>query len=172
MPIKRGEDLRIPDDPAILAAVGKVALGHGQLDFMLRMTVKIILRISRREALDVTARQGSRQLGECVRRLAKQKIGKGEALKRLNELLKRSSDAVGCRNKLLHRVWAYDEDGKPIIHDDDDTPQPIPSVEELEAVATELAHIASELNEARLKGFLREALRAAPQKPAQPGPDL
>jgi hypothetical protein len=170
MPIKRGETLRIPDDPAILAAVGKVALRHGQLDHVLRMTVKIILQLSRREALDATARQGSWELRARVRKLAKQKIGEGEAFVHLDALLERSRRATDRRNEFLHRVWAYGEDGNPIIHDDDHRSQPIPSVEDLEAVATEFAHVAFELNEARLNGFLREALlAAAPQKKPPPG---
>lgn len=173
MPIKYMESLRAPDDPAILAAVGKVAIRHGQLDHVLRMTVKIILGLSRQAALDATARQGSRELRERVRKLAKQKIKEGEALVHLDALLQRSRRATDRRNDFLHAVWAYDEDGNPVIHDDDHRSQPIPSVDAIESVATELARVAFELNEARLKGFRREALlaAAAPQKPAQPTPD-
>lgn len=54
--------LNIPDDPTVLAALGKVAIRHGQLDYILRMTVKSILALSIREALDATARQGSKDL--------------------------------------------------------------------------------------------------------------
>ncbi len=42
--------LDIPTDPNLMAAVGKVPLRHGQLDYVLRMTVKSILGLSVREA--------------------------------------------------------------------------------------------------------------------------
>ena len=47
----------MPEDPAVLAAVGKIALRHGQLDHVLRMTIKSLTGVSMNEALDATARQ-------------------------------------------------------------------------------------------------------------------
>ena len=72
--------LDIPTDSALLAAVGKVALRHGQLDYVLRMTVKSILKLSIRDALDATDRQGSRGLRDRVRKLAKKRFGEGDTL--------------------------------------------------------------------------------------------
>ena len=47
--------LNLPEDVNVLAAVGRVALRHGQLHRTLRMTVKSILGLPPREALDATA---------------------------------------------------------------------------------------------------------------------
>jgi hypothetical protein len=43
--------------------------------------------------------------------------------------------------------------------------RPIPAVRELEEVAGEMARITDEIMEARIHGFLREALRGAPLPP-------
>jgi hypothetical protein len=51
--------LDLPENLDLLAAVGKVAIRHGQLDHVLRMTVKTITRITIREALGATERQGN-----------------------------------------------------------------------------------------------------------------
>ena len=150
--------LGIPTDPAILAAVGKIALRHGQLDYLLRMTVKSILSLSIREALDATERQGSRELRERVRKLAKQKFGEGDTFVRLDALINRARRATNRRNELVHNLWAQDLDHNPVIRDDDHTFRPAPQLTELDAVADELTTVASELNDARLNGFLKEAL--------------
>lgn len=154
--------LEIPQDNELLAAVGKVALRHGQLDYVLRMTIKSIESLTVKEALDATERQGSRELRERVRKLARQKMGEGSALVRLDAILGRARRATDHRNELIHNLWAYDKDAQPIIRDDDCGWQPVPNVQALDAVAQELASIASDLNDARLNGFLREALTQRP----------
>lgn len=150
--------LGIPTDPAVLAAVGKIAIRHGQLDHVLRMTVKSILNLSIREALDATERQGSHDLRKRVRKLAKQKFGESVTLVRLDALINRAHRATDRRNAILHNLWAQDLDDNPVIRDDDHTFRPAPLLAELDAVADELATVASELNDARFSGFLKEAL--------------
>jgi hypothetical protein len=68
----------LPQDVNVLGAVGRIAIRHGQLTRMLRMTVKSVLGLPAREALDATARQNFSELKQRVRRLAKQKSGEGE----------------------------------------------------------------------------------------------
>lgn len=156
----------IPDNQPLLAAVAKVAIRHGQLDYVLRMTVKSIERLSISDALNATERQGSSELRQHIRKLAKQKLGEGSALVRLDEFLTRSRRATDRRNELLHGLWAVDLEGRELFRHDDHNWRDIPQVAELETLATELAMIASELNDARLNGFLKDALeereRAAP----------
>jgi hypothetical protein len=72
--------MAIPEDQAVLAAVGKIALRHGQLDHVLRMTIKSLTGVSVNEAIDATARQGSRELRERIRKLARRRLGEGVAL--------------------------------------------------------------------------------------------
>ena len=151
--------LDIPTEPSLLAAVGKIALRHGQLDYVLRMTVKSILKIPVREALDATDRQSSRELRDRVKKLAKKKFGESTTLVKLDALLNRSRQATDKRNEVLHSLWAKDLQGNLVIRDDDGHSfRSSPTESELEQVASDLATIASELNNARLEGFLKEAL--------------
>jgi len=66
--------LELPRDETMLGAVGRVAIRDGQLTHVLKMTVKSILSLPVREALDGTARQSFRELKRQVRHLAKQRI--------------------------------------------------------------------------------------------------
>lgn len=149
----------LPNDPTLLTTVGKVAIRHGQLDYCLRMTIKSIERLSVAETLDAAERHGSRELRLRVRKLAKQKLGDGPALIRLDALLTRCRRATERRNQLLHGLWAVNlEDGREVFRHEGHTLLDVPQAAELEALADEFAMVASDLNEARLNGFLREAL--------------
>jgi hypothetical protein len=148
----------IPEDPAVLAAVGKIALRHGQLDHVLRMTIKSLTGVSIKEALDATARQGSRELRERIRKLARRRLGEGVALVRLEAILERCRRATEKRNDLLHGLWGHQLDGEPVMRTDDYELVAIPSVQELEAVAEALFQVATDLDTARMEGFLFEAL--------------
>ena len=85
--------LVMPEDSELMAAVGAASVRHGQLDHVLRLTVKTILGLSPREALLATDRQTSSELRKRVRLLAKQRAGDGEHLARLDALLARSRHA-------------------------------------------------------------------------------
>lgn len=53
---------------------------------------------------------------------------------------------------------AYELDGSPVIRNNDHSFRPIPNITELNALTNELFTIATDLNNARLEGFLKEAL--------------
>ena len=151
--------MHVPEDPAVVGAVGRIALRHGQLDYILRMTIKTLGGLSIQDALDATARLGSRELRERIRKLARQRLGEGAPLLRLEAILQRAAKATDRRNHLLHTLWAHELDGAPIRDENDHTFKAIPTPAELDAVASALAEIATELNTARLDGFLYEALK-------------
>ena len=154
--------LDMPTDSKLMAAVGRVAIRHGQLGYVLQMTLKSIEGISVREALDATERLGSSELRRRVRKSAKQKFGDGPTLTRLDALLTRCRRATANRNEILHSLWAQDKEGNLVIRDDDGHNfRPPPTKLELKKMAGELAKVASDLNEARLSGFLRDALNDA-----------
>lgn len=153
--------LDIPQDDQLLAAVGKISIRHGQLDHVLRMTIKSITGLPFNEVFEATRRQGSRELRIRVKKLAKQRLGEGKALIGLEALLDRSQRATDKRNEKLHRVWAYNLEGDAVTRDEEHNWNPIPEIAELEKIATELADIAYRLNHARLDGFLCQALERA-----------
>ena len=148
----------LPDDKRILEAIGKIAIRHGQLDYSMKMAVRTLSRVTIDEAIDATERQSSRELRERVRRLARKRIGDGEAFVRLEAILERARRATDRRNELLHGLWAQELDGDPVVRSSGRAFGPIPSAEELETLADTLAEIGKTLTIARLDGFLREAL--------------
>ena|SRR6516165_1337930 len=148
----------IPEEKRVLEAIGKIALRHGQLDYSMKMAVRTLSRVTIDEAIDATERQSSRELRERVRRLARKRIGDGEAFVRLEAILERARRATDRRNELLHGLWAQELDGDPVVRSSGRAFGPIPSAEELETLADTLAEIGKTLTIARLDGFLREAL--------------
>ena len=76
----------VPEDPGLLAAFGEVALRHEHLSHILRMTIKTFAGIEVNEALDATAFEGASLLRERVRKLAKQRLGEGQATRKSKRL--------------------------------------------------------------------------------------
>lgn len=149
--------LQIPENSELIAAMGEVAIRQGQLEHVLKLTLKSTLSISVKEALDATEFSSSSDLRKRVRRLVKQRIGEGEPLVRLDAILNRAQRATKKRNDLIHKVWAKSVSGVPIIKDDEHRFHKVPGVLKIKENANELAGIAAELNNARLSGFLATA---------------
>ena len=149
--------LQIPKSSELLAAMGEVAIRQGQLEHVLKLTVKSTLSISVNEALDATEFSSSSDLRRRVRRLVKQRIGEGKPLVRLDAILNRAQRATKKRNDLVHKVWAKSASGLPIIKDDEHQFRKVPSVQSIKKIADELAGVTTELNTARLSGFLATA---------------
>ena len=77
---------------------------------------------------------------------------------KLQAILGRAERVTDKRNKYIHGLWAIELDGDPGIMGAPGEVNPLPTVEELETLAKEIAEITQELNESRLEGFLEEAL--------------
>lgn len=150
----------IPEQPELLVAVGKLAISQGQLDYVLRMTLKSLLGLTNHEVLDATRLQGSQQLRARVRKLAEQRFGDGETLILLDALLTRTRRATDRSEELLHSLWASDFGyDTPSEHEMELRRQRWPESEELEKLADEMAALALEINDARISGFLKLALQ-------------
>jgi hypothetical protein len=148
----------IPKDQGLLAAIGTVTLRHSQMDHVLRMTIKTLSGVSIPDAMNATRFEGSRILRERIRKLAKPKLGEGAALIQLQALLERCSRATEKRNELVHGVWYRNLDSETLMRTDGHEAKEIPTVATLESLAVKLLQLAGELNAARMKGFLAEAL--------------
>ena len=148
----------IPTDEKLLAAFGTVGLVHAHLDHILRMTIKTLANLTPQEALDATAMDGSAVLRDRVRKLARSRLGEGPALLKLQALLQRCKRVTEKRNELVHSVWAREMDGDPMLRAADHSWKPLPTVDELDMLAKEIAELVMELNTARLEGFLHDAL--------------
>ena len=61
--------MQLPRDMQVRAAIGAVAVRHGQHDYGLRMVIKTVGGITNPEAVYGTWRQGSQKLRELAERL-------------------------------------------------------------------------------------------------------
>jgi len=86
-------------------------------------------------------------------------------LLKLQAILERCKRATEKRNDLIHSVWGKELDGEPFRRGNDHSWQPLPTVEELKALGEEIRILTDSLNDARLMGFLADALakRSLPQ---------
>jgi len=148
----------VPDDKELLAAFGEMALRHEHLNYILRMTIKTLAQLTPQEALDATVNDGSRQLRERVRKLARQRLGEGEPLLKLQALMRGCQRVTDKRNELVHSVWAKELDGEAQLRNAVHIGRPLPTRQELSDLSSEILDLTNTLNQARLDGFLSEAL--------------
>jgi hypothetical protein len=153
----------IPDDQELLAALGKVTLQNEHLNHILKMTIRSLANLTPQEAIEATQYEGARLLRERIRKLAKQRLGEGQPLLKLQALLTRAGHLTDKRNKLTHGIWAKDLDGDPGIMEVFGELQPLPLVVELDNLASEIQDLTVELNRARLEGFLSVAIEQKKQ---------
>lgn len=151
----------VPDDPKFLAALGTVTVLHAHLEHMLKMTIKTLAGVSFQEAMDAAEYQMSRKLRGRIEELAESRLGEGQALIKLQALLRRCARATKRRNNIVHGVVGrnFDKEGE-FMHVSSRGLEPLPAVGELNSLATKLAQLTNELNNARLQGFLAEALKS------------
>jgi hypothetical protein len=148
----------LPADQRLLVALGKVALRHEHLNHILKMTIKSLAGLTVQEAIDATQYEGSKALRNRIRKLARKRLGEGEALLKLQALLTQAGRLTDRRNDLTHGLWAQELDGDPGVMGAPGELQPLPSAEELETLVEEIWALTQELNRARLEGFLKIAL--------------
>jgi hypothetical protein len=104
-------------------------------------------------------RESSSALRGRIRKLAKQRLGEGTPLLKLQALLERAQRCTARRNELLHSVCGREiEETAAQLRNNDHTWKSYPNVSELNDLATELDAVTNELNEARLEGFIRRAM--------------
>lgn len=152
----------VPEDKELLAAYGELSLRHEHLIHILRMTIKSLAGLDVTEALDATAYDGAAKLRDRIRTLARQRLGEGEPLLKLQALLERCKRATEKRNDFIHSVWGKELDGEAFRRTNDHSWQPLPTIEELNSLGKDILMLTNQLNEARLTGFLAEALVKRP----------
>ncbi|MBU6479198.1 MAG: hypothetical protein KGS09_01480 [Nitrospirae bacterium] len=152
----------VPEDEALLAAFGELTLRHEHLNHILRMTIKTLANLDVNEALGATAYVGSSKLRDRIRKLAKQRLGEGQALLRLEAIVERCRQATEKRNDYVHSVVAKELDGEPRRRSTDHSWQPVPTTPELKSLSADIRMLTRELNDARLEGFLAQALSKRP----------
>lgn len=150
--------LTIPDDTALLAAIGRVAVAHAQLDYVLRLTIKVMEDRSHDDVMNDAKLRGSKALRKRIGKQADKRISDVGALKKLKTLLEKAKGAADRRNEYLHNVFGSDDRAKYWTHTEYGKSYDLPSVAQLNDLTEKLQLIMKELNTARRKGWLVQAL--------------
>lgn len=148
--------LEFPGDPHLLEAAGKVSLAHGQLELMLRMTIKTLTGQSVQDALDATADSKNWELRRDIGKLFRQKTKDVTLQYRLKALLGRCAELSDKRNKLVHNAWAIAPDGSVVTKGEKHAWGKAPTADDLTGLASEIKKYVGLLNEARLRGFIHD----------------
>jgi hypothetical protein len=154
----------IPGSMNVQAALGVLVVRHGHLEYILRMTIKSLCGLSIHDALIDTNKQGAKRLRERIEKEAESRLGQCAALEKLLKLLRRSWKASDERNLYVHNVWARELDGPLKIQSEDFSWMGAPTAQELERLSDEIKDITDELNEDRLHGSLKEAIKKQKSK--------
>jgi hypothetical protein len=145
----------IPKSPKLQAAIGRVAILHGLMELVLRMTIKSICEMSPGEAQRTHITAGL--LLPSIEKVAQKRFGDGPAVDKLQTLLDRCRVLSKERNKLMHSVFARASDGVEVFLGSGDL-EPLSTVQRLDTLATEIKAVTDKLNHARRKGFLKKAI--------------
>lgn len=148
----------VPQDQELLAALGEVALRHEHMNHILKMTIKSLADITPAEAIAATKYDGSRQLRDRIRKIARKKLGEGVPLLKLQAILTDCERLTGKRNELVHGLWAQELDGDAHVRDAHGNIRPLPTVRDLRELGFEIGVLTANLNVERLEGFLMKAL--------------
>ncbi len=144
----------------VLETLGVIALRHGHLDNALKMLIMDLASVTKEVALSATAMQSSHELRERVRKLAKQRIGEGPALVKLDALLRRAQLATERRNELLHSTWGA-EKTTAVMRDNHHVFRKVRTRAQLDDTVAELEKVLEDAILARgARGFFFEALHA------------
>src|SRR4051794_15579447 len=94
----------VPKNVNILKAIALVTLRHNQLDHMLIYLIKSLANVTIEQAFGATQYQGSKTLRDRIKKLARQRLGEGAALIKLQDQMERCARATLRRNELVHNV--------------------------------------------------------------------
>ncbi len=103
-------DLSLPEDPALLKAAGRVALAHGQLELILRMTIKTLAGLSVDEALNATQNSKNWELRRDIISLFNNKTKDPVLRYKLKAIIGKCEQLSKEQNRLLHNAWAIAPD--------------------------------------------------------------
>jgi len=148
--------------PAVTREVGKIVIRHGHLDYVLRLTIKSLLKISIFDPLfkEETDKMSS-TLRARIKELASTKLaGHKDVLDQLLAQIDCAEKLIELRNSIVHGVWSRNKTGGAVKLRDtkNDKLHPMPTVKQLRQAERDIDELLRELNRSRLNGKLRQAL--------------
>ena len=157
---KKMISFHVPEDKDLLSALGVLTLRHEHMNHILKMTIKSLARLTPEEAAHALRFEGSKSLRQRINILAKRELGEGKALLKLQSLLGRAGNLTDKRNNYVHGIWAKELDGDAGILDVPGEMTPLPTVPDLEKLGRDIEELTIEINQARLDGWLKEAINS------------
>jgi hypothetical protein len=154
-------EFHVPENPEWLKAFGRVSVVHTHLDHVLRLMIKTLANVAAEVALSATESEGSAVLRDRIKKLAKQRLGEGAALLKVQDTVERCRRVTQRRNDLIHSTIASDwlgVDEEARMYRAGFPVAPLPTVKELESLEKEMGQLIAEIEQARLVGWLAEAL--------------
>jgi hypothetical protein len=115
---KRHIGFAIPEDSALLAAFGELAISHTQLDYVWRMMIKNLDGLAFQKAREETARVSSFRLREWVLKSAGNAALPAEDLATLQKFVNRAEALAERRNGMIHGLVGKELDGEYVIASD------------------------------------------------------
>jgi hypothetical protein len=150
--------LAMPQHPGLLEALGRLAVAHTHLELILQYTVKTVAGVSIIDALDATSGQRTSDVRRRIKKLFVQKKPPESEVVKLDALLNRARPLSKQRNDFLHSAWSQTEAGEAVRKGEDHRWVPAPSKEEVDTVTIKIMELATEINNARLHGFINEVV--------------
>lgn len=148
--------LGIPTEPALLQALGRLAVAHGNLEMVQIMCLKTLNGLAPDEALEQLRGKRAADIRDRIQKIVAERIGPGEkaAAKELKELLLDARCASRRRNEYLHRFWACRGADAWVTSPDESLWEPLPAVEVIEDLTRFILATTARLNAERFDGGL------------------
>jgi len=124
------------------------------------MIIKTLTGSSVQDALVATAKTKTWELRSDIGKLFRQKTAATTLRNKLKALLASCEELSEERNKLLHNAWAIAPDGSVVTKGHTHAWGPVPTVGELNELAAEIHTLVKSLNDARLRGFIRDVCKS------------
>jgi len=154
----------VPNRPELHAVLGRLAIAHTHLEWILRYTVKTLSGLSGPKSLDPTKRRPISFLRKKIKRLFKKYNPSPAEKSRLDELLEKAKLLSEKRNSYMHRAWSETPEGQPILLGEGLQLEAAPSEAAIERVASDILALGKKINYARLHGFIHEVVQRQPPK--------
>lgn len=126
--------------------------------------MKSLSGLSGPKGLDPTRRNPISDIRNRIKKRFKKHNPSATEISRLDELLEKAKLLSGKRNSYLHRAWSETEAGQAILHGEDLQLEAAPSEAVIERVASEILALRKKINDARLHGFIHDAVQRQPPK--------
>jgi len=144
-------ELRVPEDNKLLAALGRLAVAHGNMEMVLVMCVKSIESISLKTVLKDFRKKSAANLRQRIEWAAANTFESDDDKKEVKTLLHEARCASDQRNDLLHCFWGKNNDGDWRCSGNENNWKKLPQVEVINELVNATINITRKLNESRQK---------------------